>query len=226
MHPMSNPDDIIIPDFLPPSDDGVFKIRAIFNLCDLYSSQKGRGVNYSSISQSYQIMFCGYTVFTDSEDFIRRFYFRDENARILDEAVGIVFVELSKLKELIKRPVDEMNSLQMWSIFLAYAADDKHASLITEIIKVKKEIAMAKELLTNISQDAIERAHFRSRRKWQMDMDHTISVTRDEGRAEGRAEGRQLERTENARRMKADGMDTSLITRYTGLSPAEINSLI
>ncbi|MDR2611150.1 MAG: hypothetical protein LBC58_06805 [Clostridiales Family XIII bacterium] len=38
-------------------------------------------------------------------------------------------------------------------------------------------------------------------------------------------EGREEERTENARRMKADGIETALIGKYTGLTEAEIASL-
>ena len=60
---------------------------------------------------------------------------------------------------------------------------------------------------------------------------------REEGREEGRAEGREegmaegLEKgiekanRENARRMKADGMPTELIAKYTGLTAEQINSL-
>ena len=48
---------------------------------------------------------------------------------------------------------------------------------------------------------------------------------RAEGRAQGRNEGIEETRKDNARRMKADGMDISLIAKYTGLSEKEINDL-
>ena len=48
---------------------------------------------------------------------------------------------------------------------------------------------------------------------------------RAEGRAQGRNEGIEETRKDNARRMKADGMDISLIAKYTGLSEEEINDL-
>ena len=48
---------------------------------------------------------------------------------------------------------------------------------------------------------------------------------RTEGRAQGRNEGIEETRKDNARRMKADGMDISLIAKYTGLSEEEINDL-
>lgn len=48
---------------------------------------------------------------------------------------------------------------------------------------------------------------------------------RAEGRAQGRNEGIEETRKDNARRMKADGMDISLIAKYTGLSEEEIKDL-
>lgn len=45
------------------------------------------------------------------------------------------------------------------------------------------------------------------------------------GRAEGRAEGAANASRENARRMKADNMDVELISKYTGLTVAEIERL-
>ena len=46
-----------------------------------------------------------------------------------------------------------------------------------------------------------------------------------EGRAEGRAEGERDKALESARRMKADGMPTELIAKYTGLTLEIVNSL-
>lgn len=47
----------------------------------------------------------------------------------------------------------------------------------------------------------------------------------EKGEAKGRAEGRVEALMENARRMKADGMATDLIAKYTGLSVNEIEQL-
>ena len=47
----------------------------------------------------------------------------------------------------------------------------------------------------------------------------------EKGRAEGRAEGAEEAKRENARRMKADGMSTEQIAKYTGLAIEVIESL-
>ena len=46
-----------------------------------------------------------------------------------------------------------------------------------------------------------------------------------EGHAKGHAEGRSEGIRDNARRMKADGMDPALIEKYTGLSKEDIEKL-
>jgi predicted transposase/invertase (TIGR01784 family) len=222
------------------------KARAIYNLCDLHSSQKGRGVLYYDLARSFQIMFCDYTVFPEVGGFVRRFSFRDECGDELLDSVGIVFVELTKLGSAVEKPIESMSSLEMWGLFFAHASESRYRELIARMTIAKEEIKMATELLSNISKDEIERAHYRSRRMYQMDMEHNFAASRAEGLAEGeakgraegeakgrtegeakgRAEGEKLGRMENARRMKADGMDSALIAKYTELTIEEIDELV
>ena len=52
-----------------------------------------------------------------------------------------------------------------------------------------------------------------------------LAIGHAEGREEGHAEGREEQNRKTARSMKADGMSMELITRYTGLTVAEIEAL-
>jgi predicted transposase/invertase (TIGR01784 family) len=161
------------------------KSRAIYYLCDLHAKQPGRSIRYDNLKHSYQMTFCGFTLFPERKKFISRFSFRDEEGIELSGDAKIIFVELTKLNEIIKKPVETMTGEEMWSAFFAYASDRKYNRLLKEMIAAKEEIKMASELLQTISKDEIERAHFRSRRMFQMDMEHGRLVARDEGRAEG-----------------------------------------
>jgi predicted transposase/invertase (TIGR01784 family) len=67
--------------------------RAIYNACDLHSSQKGIGIRYGNLAQTYQITFCGYAVFDDRENCFNRFSFRNEEGEELLNAVSIIFVD-------------------------------------------------------------------------------------------------------------------------------------
>ncbi|MDR2089472.1 MAG: Rpn family recombination-promoting nuclease/putative transposase [Clostridiales Family XIII bacterium] len=212
------------------------KKRAVYYVCDLYASQEGRSTDYGDLMQSFQITFCGFTVFPQREDFVGNFRFRDETGEEFSDAVGIVFVELSKLSAAMKKPVLEMTPAEQWSIFFAYANEPKHGELLREIIMTKEEIGMANEILTGISQDEKERAHYRSRKMYLMDEAHKMAVLRKEieagreegrkeGREEGRKEGREESKAEMARNALAIRLPIEQIQMLTGLSCAEIERL-
>ena len=158
----------------------IVKSRAIYHLCDLHSGQSGRNIRYDKLMRSFQMTFCGYRVFQDSEDFVRRFSFHDESGVELSDSVGIIFIELTKLGGMMKKPVESMTGEELWALFFAVGSDPAHRDLLNEMIAVRREIKLARELLQTISRDENERARFRARRKFQMDMEHSILVAQDE----------------------------------------------
>ena len=194
-------------------DHKIIKSRSIYNLCDLHSGQAGRGIRFDKLLKSYQITFCGYSIFQGNENFINRFSFRDEKGEELSDAVGIVFVELSKLSDIIKKTVEDMTNEEQWSIFFAYGGEQEYTELINGLCDARSEINMARELLSTISRDENERARFRSRRLLQMDINHDRAVTRDEA----------LE--EVARKMLSNGESIEKVVLYTGLSQKEVEAL-
>jgi predicted transposase/invertase (TIGR01784 family) len=207
----------------------VIKSRAVYNLCDLHSAQDGRSIRYDKLSRSFQVMFCGYTVFPNHEGFVHRFSFRDENGVQLSDAVGIVFIELTKLNDVLKKPVEDMTALEMWSIFFAHADKPKYRDVLTRMTAAKEEIKVATELLSTISKDEIERAHFRSRRMYRMDIEHNLAVARDEGRNEGRDEGESTGERNKANSIAKNLIDLAIpleqIVQATGLPREEVERL-
>jgi predicted transposase/invertase (TIGR01784 family) len=193
------------------------KGRAIYYLCDLHASQEGWGLGYNKLMRSYQITFCGYTVFPRREKFISRFSFRDEKGEELLDTVGIAFIELSKLGAAMEKPVEEMTSAEMWGIFFGHGNEPEYRGLLNKMISAKGEIKMASELLMNISKDEIERAHYRSRKMFRMDMEHDRAVNRAEGRIE--------KSQEIARNLLRMGVSADTVENATGLTRAEIEKL-
>jgi hypothetical protein len=56
--PTDNRQEILVPEILPPSEDGVFKSLLTHPdakpvLCDLHASQKGRGIDYAKLMRTY-----------------------------------------------------------------------------------------------------------------------------------------------------------------------------
>ena len=168
------------------------KGKSIYYLCDLHSSQPSRGVRrYDRLSRTYQVTFCSYTVFPNRSDYVNSFSLRhDEDNELLSDAIQVVYVELSKLQEIMKKSVDDMTDLEKWAVFFQYASEPNHRETVNKVIASKEVLQMAGNRLMSISQDERERAVFRSRRMFQTDMQSDLATAEDRrGRAEGRAEG-------------------------------------
>ena len=89
------------------------KGKSIYYLCDLHSSQPSKGLRrYDKLAQTYQVTFCSYTVFPDMPDYANSFSMRhDANNELLSDAVHVIYVELSKLGGIIRKPVGDMTDL-------------------------------------------------------------------------------------------------------------------
>ena len=168
------------------------KGKSIYYLCDLHSSQPSRGVRrYDRLSRTYQVTFCSYTVFPNRSDYVNSFSLRhDEDNELLSDAMQVVYVELSKLQEIMKKSVDDMTDLEKWAVFFQYASEPNHRETVNKVIASKEVLQMAGNRLMSISQDERERAVFRSRRMFQTDMQSDLATAEDRGERRGRAEGR------------------------------------
>lgn len=195
------------------------KGKSIYYLTDLHSSQPARGLQrYDSLAKTYQITFCSYTVFPNTTEYVNSFSLRhDITGEQLSDAISINFVELSKLKGVLAKDVSDMSILDKWSVFLQYAPDPRQRELVNRIIESEEVLTMASELLMSISQDERERAIFRSRRKFQTDMQSNLATARDQGR--------QIERIEIARNALQMGLQMEDIVKLTGLTLEEVEHL-
>jgi hypothetical protein len=59
---------------------------------------------------------------------------RTEDGELISDQLTMLVVELNKLGEVIKKPIEEMTPLEMWSVFLGLADKPKHRLLINKLI--------------------------------------------------------------------------------------------
>jgi len=204
------------------SNHSNIKARSIYNLCDLHSSQTSKGKAYDALARTYQVMFCNYTVFPNRPDFINTFSIRhDTDNGLLHNAVQAMFVELTKLNEVIKKPVEQMTNMERFAVFLKYAGNLDYREIVNKIIESKEGLAVAGELLMTVSKDERERAIFRSRRIALADRESDRVTSERIGRKEGRKEGAMS----IAKNMIAAGEPIEKIMLYTGLNQAEIKNI-
>ena len=195
------------------------KGKSIYYLCDLHSSQPSKGVRrYDKLAQTYQVTFCSYTIFQNRKEYANSFSMRhDLDNELLSDAINVIYVELSKLNEILKKSVSDMTDLEKWAVFFKYASEPTYRETVNNIIQSKEALQMAGNLLMSISQDERERAVFRSRRMFQTDKESDIATAEDRG-AKRKAWA-------IARSMIADGEPPDKIIRYTGLTREEIEGL-
>lgn len=147
--------------------------------------------------------------------------------------IRIVYVELSKLQEVLKKPVDTMTDFEKWAIFFRYANVPKYRKIVNEIIDTKEALGVASELLMSVSQDEHERAVFRSRRMAETDRMSDLATAEDRGKRIGREEGREegigigyeKRNKEIVQKMLSLGRLISEIKVVTSLSEEEIKKL-
>ena len=147
------------------SDHANLRARSVYNVCDLHAAQNSRGKQYDKLTRTYQVMFCGYTVFSNRAEYLNPFSIRhDTDNGLLHDAIKVLFIELTKLDNIIKKSVNEMTDMERFCIFLHYADKPDYRDLVNRVIESKEGLAVAGEVLMNISKDERERAIFRSRR--------------------------------------------------------------
>ena len=153
------------------------KGKSIYYLCDLYSSQSSKGRRYNDLAQTYQVTFCSYTVFPKLQGYVNSFSMRHDTSNdLLSDAIHVIYVELSKLNEIIKKSVDDMTDLEKWAIFFRYANVPEYRNTVNKVIESKEALQMAGDLLMSVSKDERERAINRSRRMYQSDLESNIAT--------------------------------------------------
>jgi len=91
--------------------------KLVYYLTDLHSSQKSKGVKYRDFVRTYQVTFCGYTVFPDWPDFVTRATLRRDTGGQISDQINMVIVEMNKLESRLSMPAESMSWLESWSIF-------------------------------------------------------------------------------------------------------------
>jgi hypothetical protein len=129
----------------------------------------------------------------------------DTDNELLHDGVRAMFIELSKLNEVVKKPVDEMTDMERFSVFLRYAENPDYREIVNRVIESREGLAVAGELLMSISKDERERAIFRNRRIAIADQESNMITARREGyrEAEEKLQGTIAEKDAEIARLRA-----------------------
>ena len=196
------------------------KGKSLYYLTDLHSSQPSKGIRrYDKLAKTYQVTFCSYTVFPNSPDYVNSFSFRNnKNYEQLSDVLNVLFVELTKLKQIMDKDVSDMTDLEKWAIFFRYANESQFRETVNKVIESKEALKVAGSALMSISQDEVERAVYRSRRMFQTDLQSNLATAEDRG-SKNRA-------IEIARNLLSMGMHYDKVLVATGLSSKDLDKIL
>jgi predicted transposase/invertase (TIGR01784 family) len=215
-------------------------VRLEFHAGKLFTGQEIRGTDksYRDLKQAYQIAILANKHFFQDDIILHTFEYYDTAHCIpLNGRTRIITLELSKLGEVVEKPIKTMNTPELWGVYFQYLQDKSKRGIINEIIECEEGIAMASEVLMTISKDEVERAWLMSEEKYILDTQSRLTYAKEEARAEGlaegrteglvegRTEGRAEGKLEIARNLKKMGLPVSQIAEGTGLTPEAIQKL-
>ena len=186
----------------------------------LFTRQNIRGVDkgYSNLKEAYQIAIWAGRCFFKDEELVHRFEYYDPARNVsFGGRSRIITLELAKSEHVLEKSVTEMASHESWAVFFQYLTNRGKREKINEIVQRKEGIAMASEVLINITREDIEWARQLSEEKYILDRQMMIYDAKQEGLQEGRLE--------IAKNLKANGISVEIIAQSTGLSFEEVENV-
>lgn len=126
--------------------------RAVYYASKLYAGNLIQGDEYRDIKNVYQIFMTNFTVFKD-EKFIHNFQMNDGNI-ILTDSLQIIFVELSKTRELISEwDLRNLKPLEFWCILYTCDRKGELYQKLHAVDTFREDLLMFEKSINEISQD-------------------------------------------------------------------------
>ncbi|MDR1531507.1 MAG: Rpn family recombination-promoting nuclease/putative transposase [Clostridiales bacterium] len=202
------------------------EVRAEYNTARLFGAQAARGKNYGDMHEAVTIFVLNQTLFHDTENFFDKYVYTGMTGRILKGKTMIFFIELSKLAEILKKPVSEMTPVERWGVFYKYLTAPEKKEVVNEIISREEGIKMAAKVLEGLSRDEEERIRHYHRLKYEIDRESQLIYADKMGFKRGMDEGMEAGMAKGiiktAKNALAMGLSLEQIEQFTGLSREEI----
>jgi len=197
-----------------------FKKRVLFNASKAYVRQLGEGHNYRLLQPVYSLSLVNDIFEPDMEEFYH--YYRmvhEQHTEKVIDGLNLLFVELPKFKP---QSISQKKMMVLWLRFLTEIGEKTR-----EVPEELWENPDVKRALDIVEQSAYTDAEIAAYDKfWDTIRVEQAFVDEAEVRYHiGYNKGIEQANLENARKMKADGMPTELIAKYTGLTQEIIDKL-
>ena len=144
--------------------------RLLYYHAGLIRESLKEGQPYKELPPTITICITNTIAFTDTDCYMSKFYFQEETSHFkLTEDSMICCIELPKVNS-DKRPIEELNPLEVCLEYLKYAGEHNSAYVAELIQQGGKELKMAQEKINRFTSDDILRERAIAREKYQRDM--------------------------------------------------------
>jgi predicted transposase/invertase (TIGR01784 family) len=167
------------------------QLRLEYYAARLYAGQDIRGEDrsFEDLEPTYQLsIIAGHRLFKDKAWLHRFVYYDPEQNIALGGRTAILTIELSKLKEIVKKPPEEMTRLERWAVYFGYYTEPEKQDLLRKIEALEEGIKMAKAVVKGFTQEQLEYLREMSRHKHEMDWQIYQSEMKKQGIAIGHQE--------------------------------------
>ena len=212
-----------------------FFSRTVFNAAAAYARQLGKGISFAELKDVYALSLVNEEAFCFSADgdCVQEYYLINKrHTEDVHTNLSLIFVELPKFKPSNK---GDKVMKDLWLKFLT-EIDENTVDAAPELLE-NSEISQALEIVRTSAYTegelvayqqywidiSTEKAAFQG--QYQRGIEQGLEQGRAEGIEQGRAEGIHQEKIDTARKMKAENLPLAVISKITGLTIAEIETL-
>jgi len=193
-----------------------FEQRSLYYWANIYRSQLDSGERYYNLKPTVCINLLNSSIFPDLLDFHSCFRIteKDHSDCILTEDLQIHFIELPKL--IVNKGEDLDDRLKIWCYYLekeGYLEEEDMPVLIGKDPIIRK----ARKEYSRFTADDEKMALAEAREKYLKDYNSDMYISHKRGMEEAHLQ--------DAQKMIAEGLESPLISKITGLSVDEVNEL-
>ena len=203
-----------------------FVKRAQYYAAKAYIEQRRQGYDYKDLQRVTFLAIANFTLFADKQAYLSHHKMLDADSHAHDlQDFAFCFLELPKFT----KSKDQLKTLvEKWAYFFKHA-DETHEDDLQQIIGSDAIIKRAYDELNRYYWSADELRHYDSADMKRGSEQAILDYAKEQGLAEGKAEGLQQGRLEAMRiivnTMRAQQLNDTQISVFTGLTSDEIKLL-
>ena len=210
--------------------------RAEYHVARLETTYLEKGDDWQSAPVVFQITVLNFHYTPKNKNAINRYAMRTKDGLELSNTLNVVFIELPKITKL-EKSIDTNSKLENWALFLKDADNPKKQEFIQNLTSKEDGLMQAKKSLSNISKNKELWIAQWKQESFERDIRSGLNAAMQQGIAQGlqqgiaqglqqgMTQGIQQGITQVAKNMLSTGIPLEQISKLTGLSETELQSL-